>query len=218
MHIACRSSQPHQARPSLAKSVRHRTRRMSLSTRVLAIVTGLLAAAAIDAGVLAYNWPFTRKAIELQLRNAAQGDVSILEFRQTFFPQPGCVAVGLVIRHGPGLNVPPLITADRLDVAGDYAALVTFSKRVRDVRVEGMHIRIPPKDDGPGGDSGEKSAAGDLTIDRFIADRAVLEFLPKDPGDQPFVLNIHREFFLQPAPKRQWHSRRRCGYPSLPAK
>lgn len=118
---------------------------MSLSTRVLAIVTSLLAAAAIDAGVLAYNWPFTRKAIEAQLRNAARGDVSIREFRQTFFPQPGCVAVGLVIRHGPGLKVPPLITADRLDVAGDYAALFTFAKRVRDVEpsmryVTGKHF------------------------------------------------------------------------------
>jgi hypothetical protein len=160
---------------------------------VLTIIALALAAVAV---ALALKWPFTRSAIVKALRDQAEGDVTIQQFHMTFFPRPGCVARGVVIHHGPDSTAPPLITVDRLTIAGDYSGLLTFSKHLDEIRTEGMHIRIPREQS----HSNVKSSSSSTKtgISRFIAENAVLEFKPKEEGHEPFVIQIHRTV-LSPA-------------------
>jgi AsmA-like C-terminal region len=162
-------------------------------------LTAVVVAVGIEAALLVTHWPFTRSAVMKSLRQEAEGEVAVQDFHQVFFPRPGCVARGVVIRHGSDASVPPLVTVERLTIAGDYASLLTFSKQLREIRAERMHIRIPQKSDrSPHRDAKESSSTREISIQRFIAEESVLEFAPKDPSDEPFVIQIHRTV-LSPA-------------------
>jgi hypothetical protein len=148
-----------------------------------------VAIVAVDLAVVVTHWPFTRSRVIQALRQEAGGEVTIRDFRQTFFPQPGCVARGVVVHHGPDPNRPPLITVDNLTLTGDYSRVLRLSKRLTGIRTEGMHIRIPATR-GPGTSGGPGGPP--VSIDRFEAQQTLLEFLPKESRDEPFVIRIHR--------------------------
>jgi AsmA-like C-terminal region len=159
----------------------------------------LLGGLAVIVALLATHWPFRRGAVIKALREQAEGNVTIGNFHQTFFPRPGCVARSVTIRHGSDASAPPLITVERLTIAGDYSALLTFSKgKLDEIRAEGMHIRIPSESGASGNSADAGSSSEPLLVRRFIAERVVLEFAPKEATHPPFVIQIH-EAVLSPA-------------------
>ena len=161
-----------------------------------AVVIFFFSAVVVEAALIASHWPFTRSAVSKSLREQARGEIKIHAFEQFFFPRPGCVARGLEIHRGPGSSGPPLITVDRLTVFGDYGGLLTFSKHLQEVRAEGVHIRVPRHD--PASSVGNGGSPPKISMDKFIAERTVLEFTPENPGDQPYRIEIHRAV-LSPA-------------------
>jgi hypothetical protein len=65
-------------------------------------------------------------------------------------------------------------------------------KRLAEVKVVGMHVRIPPKDPHGGGNSSValNSGSDSLAISKVVADGALLEFLPSGPGEKPYRLRV----------------------------
>src|SRR5580692_4039484 len=142
--------------------------------------------------LLAINWPFTQTAVTKALEDRFARDVKIRKFRATYFP-PGCVAEGIDFLHRKRKDLPPLITVQTLTVRTGYSGLIRIHKLINNVRVAGLHIRIPPKS----ADSTHEtfpltnSVSGKtLTIGEINTDNAVLEFLSNQPAEDRFILRI----------------------------
>ncbi|MFN7996479.1 MAG: AsmA-like C-terminal region-containing protein [Bryobacteraceae bacterium] len=150
----------------------------------------LLALVIADAILLATHWPFTRTAVIRSLERTSSAKVTIQRYRSIFFPFPGCIAEGVVVAHPGDRSGPPLITVSRLLVQSGYSRILRFSKTLNLIHAEGVHIRIRAGKQEQARKSG--SAGLTATADTLVADGTILEFESKDPGDPPFVIDIHR--------------------------
>jgi hypothetical protein len=142
--------------------------------------------------VLATHWPFSREAMTRALEEATSRPVEIGAFHQSYFP-PGCMAENVRVLHNSNPGGEPLITIEKLLVQGSLTGMFGPTKRLAQVKIVGMHLRIPPK-----GKSGGKNTvalnsgkgAKSIAISKIIADGALLEFLPSEPGEKPYRLRI----------------------------
>ena len=151
--------------------------------------------AAIGVMVLAFKWPYTQQAVTKALQDRFARTVQIHSFRKTYFP-PGCVAEGVSFLHRQRKDPPPLITVQTLIIRGSYNGLLRIHPRLDEVEVKGLHVFIPPP-----GPSGQPSGVmplttsitgASITIGEIKTDGALLEFMPRQPGQEPFKLQIHR--------------------------
>jgi hypothetical protein len=123
----------------------------------------LALALAVDAVILARNWPFTQAKMAESLGRATGSRVRFGEFDQTFFPTPGCVARTVSVERG---SAPPLATAEELKVEGSWGALLTLQRYVSALRLRGLHIKLPdqmpprePQDES----NGSETVVGEIT-------------------------------------------------------
>ncbi|MGC2182558.1 MAG: hypothetical protein WA637_04680 [Terriglobales bacterium] len=73
--------------------------------------------------VLAWRWPFSRKAVLQELEAASLGRVDAGTFHATNFPRPDCILEHVTFQNNPKLGSPPLITIERLGIEGSFPAL-----------------------------------------------------------------------------------------------
>ncbi len=83
--------------PSGASAENLHTSERGRATALL-IAASLVVILAIAMIVLAWNWPFTRKAVTQTLEQRFARTVQIRSFGKTYFP-PGCVAEGVSFLH-----------------------------------------------------------------------------------------------------------------------
>jgi hypothetical protein len=83
-----------------------------------------------------------------------------------------------------------LITIDR--ASGETNWLAALTGHVRTLRLEGLKINIPPRRDANGLHGEKKPDKAWFTVDRVIADGAVLEIFPKQPGKEPLEFDLYR--------------------------
>ncbi|MGD0010242.1 MAG: AsmA-like C-terminal region-containing protein [Terriglobia bacterium] len=161
----------------------------------LIIGASLIVIAGIVLIVLAWNWPFTRQAVTKALQDRFARTVQIGSFRKTYFP-PGCVAEGVSFLHRQRKGLPPLITVQTLIIRGSYNGLLRIHKRLDEVEVKGLHVLIPPP--GPSGQPPNvvplttSTTGASITIGKIATDGALLEFMPRQPDQEPFKLYVHR--------------------------
>jgi hypothetical protein len=150
---------------------------------------------AIVVVVLAWKWPYTQPAITKALQDRFARTVQIRSFRRTYFP-PGCVAEGVSFQHRRRKDLPPLITVQTLIIRGSYNGLLRIHPRVDEVEVKGLHVLIPPP--GPSGQPSSvmplttSTTGASITIGEIKTDGALLEFMPRHPGQEPFTLQVHQ--------------------------
>jgi len=161
-------------------------------------IGGLLALVVIVsvAVLTASRWPFTRASIVGALQKKFSSTVEVKTFHETYFT-PGFVAEGVTFRRNGDPGVPPIATIEKLTIQGAYweffSSLIGTTSRVRQVRIEGLHIFASPGSERignaaqPAGDPKQSA----LIIDQIIADGAVLEFASSDPGTEPLKFEIH---------------------------
>jgi hypothetical protein len=161
----------------------------------LIIGAPLIVIAAIVVIVLASKWPYTQQAVTKALQDRFARTVQIRSFRKTFFP-PGCVAEGVSFLHRKRLDLPPLITVQTLIIRGSYNGLLRIHPRLDEVEVKGLHVLIPPP--GPSGQPNSlmplttSTTGASITIGEITTDGALLEFMPRQPGQEPFKMQIQR--------------------------
>ena len=158
-------------------------------------IGGLLAlvVTACGAVLVASRWPFTRDSIVRTLQEKFSSTVGLKRFHGTYFT-PGCVAEGVTFRRNSDRNSPPIATIEKLTIQGAYWEFFSTPKRVRRVRVEGLHIFASPRSERA--DNEARPASGlehfALIIDEINADGAVLEFSSDEPGTEPLKFEIHK--------------------------
>ena len=141
------------------------------------------------------NWPFTRQAVIVALQDRFARTVEIQSFRRTYFP-PGFVAEGVSFEHRKRKDLPPLISVRTLIVKAGYIGMLTPQKHLSEVQVIGLHVTVPPKN--PDGQPSpvmpltESNKNDTLAIAEIDTDDAVLEFMPRQAGGEPFKMDLHR--------------------------
>jgi len=140
--------------------------------KVLITAAALAALLVVAAAVIVHHyWPFTESAVRADLASDASANVRFGSFHQTYFP-PGCVAENVVFQRQNSAE--PLITIRRLTIRSYLGGML--HNHVSLVRAEGMHITMGRSDFGHTNSSSQQS-----TVDRLVADDAVLEIRRRDP-------------------------------------
>ena len=158
-------------------------------------ISGLLALVVTGcaAVLVASRWPFTRDTIVRTLQENFSSTVGLKTFHGTYFT-PGCVAEGLTFRRNSDRNALPIATIEKLTIQGAYWEVFSTPKRVRRVRVEGLHIFASPRSELSDNEAWPASGLEQfaLIIDEITADGAVVEFASDEPGAEPLKFAIHK--------------------------
>ncbi len=148
------------------------------------IIGALILLISIPAILFLTHWPFTREKIAADLQKQFPGPVEIQEFHNTYFPHPGCVATGVIVRGASTDPQRPLINARSLTIQGAYSSFLILSKSIN-IRGQGVRVFIPAHyDRGAHGQSDSKGSIADLQLDD-----AVLEIGRE--GHDPLRFQIH---------------------------
>lgn len=138
---------------------------------LLAAAAALLVVLVVAAVIAHHYWPLTDSAVRKDLGSAAAADVHFASFHTKYFP-PGCVAENVVFQR-PGSDH-ALITIKRLTIRVYPSAML--NRHVSLIRAEGMHVILERSDFAAGSSGGNQR-----TIDRLVADDAVLEISHQPP-------------------------------------
>jgi hypothetical protein len=159
----------------------------SEKSKRLVLLASLTLAAMVLAAVafLAWQWPFTRARVLKQLEDASLSRVDAAAFHGTYFPRPGCVLEHVRLQHNPKPGSPPLITVETIRIEGSFLGL--FTKHVKRIRAEGMHILIPRRGSGEHFQTPTRST---VVIDDLIADGATLE-ISRQSDKPPLKFSFH---------------------------
>src|SRR5262249_48338627 len=90
---------------------------------------------------------------------------------------------------------PPLIQIRKFTVHAGIWGLFQTPKRVSTVRLEGLQIHMPPrqeKEKEPHDGERDKKRSSPVVIAEIIADGTLLKMLPRDAGKLPLEFQIHR--------------------------
>ena len=166
-----------------------------LTEAVTATVIGL---AMIGVHLMFFFWPFRYREVHPLLEQVFRSKVVVSGYHRTYFPHPGFVAEGVTFyRHGD-TRIPPLAQVKRMTVEGQWGMLLFHPHLLYQIRLEGLHVRIPPAGTQARGmdfDNGViDTSQSELKIETICADGTVLDFLRQ--GDSPIrfafpALQIH---------------------------
>lgn len=171
-------------------------------SRRLKITLGILIAAIATGGIgllIGFRQlkPQLHAWVTQSLQESLESEVELGEVDLAWYPLR-LTARGLTIRHRGRTDIPPLIVVSSFTV--DLKPMDLWSSTVEHVKVDGMEIHIPPKDDATGkrpiprpqkeNGTKDESGNGDLLIRRLTATNTRLAIIPKTEGKNPKVWDI----------------------------
>jgi hypothetical protein len=140
---------------------------------------------AIGSYFISANWPYRYRKIHPLLEDVFASQVKITHYHRTYFPHPGFVATGLILRRKSALNMAPLGFVETMSVEGRWSDLLLLRKKVHLVEVTGMHIIIPAigssalHQNFPAGSSADFTGP-DTFIERCEVHNALLDMMHDD--------------------------------------
>jgi hypothetical protein len=157
------------------------------------VVAGAVALAFVVAAWLS-NGALARMVRERMIQGLRQSFASDLEFKNlevAVFPQFHANGEALVFRFKGRKDLPPLISLRRFTV--NSGLLHLLAGHIGQVRLEGLEIQIPPKQErGPQEQTPASQTITGFVMDDIVADGTILKTLPKDSGREPLVWEIRR--------------------------
>ena len=69
------------------------------------------------------NWPYRYRKIHPLLEDVFASQVKITRYHRTYFPNPGFMATGIILRRKSAPDLPPLGTVETLFVQGRWSDL-----------------------------------------------------------------------------------------------
>lgn len=157
---------------------------------VLAIVAALIAVS-VEISRSARGW------VEDSLSREFKSKVELSGFRVAFpFPLVQGEGENLALHFQGRQDLPPLIVVKRFTLRASLWGLLHNSRRVSYVRVEGLQINVPPREEGGSiGGSDAKSAMRKfraLFFDEIDSDGATLKILTSKPGKNPLEFDLRQ--------------------------
>lgn len=130
------------------------------------------------------------------LTEELESEVTIEDLEGRVFPRVSVSGRGVVIRHKGRTDVPPLISIDEFEIRGSFRDLLQQPRRVSEVRLRGLQVKIPPGDDEENEDTGPAKTTDvrrfqRIIIERFEAPDTVITLIPKRAGKAPKVFTVH---------------------------
>ena len=181
-------------------------KKMTRRTRIWILLGALgVLAAVVITGLLSIpirSDTLKAKVIAL-LSDQLESEVTIATLEGRIFPRVAVSGTGVVIRHKGRTDVPPLITIEEFEIRGSLRDLMEQPRRVSEVRLKGLQVKIAPGHDD---DEEDKTAKPDKTaaeadaetrrlnrviIERFEAPDTVITLIPRKAGKQPKVFTVH---------------------------
>ncbi|MDP3719922.1 MAG: AsmA-like C-terminal region-containing protein [Acidobacteriota bacterium] len=167
-----------------------------MSRRLKLASGGLILAIAAAAGVLVALRglePRLHRSVTGALSEALESDVTLGRVSLAPFPLR-LTARDLVIRHHGRTDIPPLIVVQSFVV--DLKPMDLWSSTVEHVRVDGMEVHIPPKDETgkrplPKAGDGGGGEGPPLVVRRFTATNTRLAIIPRTKDKNPKVWDIY---------------------------
>ena len=153
---------------------------------VLFSAAAIVVVVAVAAVFLLWHWPFSREAVLKDLEEASMSKVHMDAFHGTYFPRPGCELEHVTFQHNPKAGTPPLIIIEKLRIEGTFSGL--FTRHLRRIRADGLHILIPHRDSGEQFQAPKRST---FVIDDFITDGAIVQIESRAPETQSLKLIFH---------------------------
>jgi hypothetical protein len=128
-----------EAAPDTHAPARRRIRPRTIARSILALLVALTAWYLADR-----YWPYRYRNVKPLLESVLASQVTVREYHRTYFPYPGFVAEGLILRRDSAPNLPPVGSTGKLIVRGSWLDLLLLRDRVRLVDLVGLHVVIPP--------------------------------------------------------------------------
>ena len=178
------------------------------------LTRGLIASAAILA-VLFFSLPLTlpgslRTRLARALGERFGGSVEIQSLSVSVFPRLRVAGGGVVIRRADAAELPPLISIRSFSGETGLFGLLGSDLRIREVRLAGLEINIPPggididgkkdggKDAKPANvtpapvpqDSRGRPAKSPIVVDHLVSEDALLRILRREPAKKPREFRI----------------------------
>jgi hypothetical protein len=136
--------------------------------------------------------PWVHDRVVKVLAERLDSEVTLESFEVTFVPRLAFVGRGLVIRYQGRTDIPPFIAIREFSGSTDLAG--ALRRRVREVRLDGLEISVPPRrgEDLPDVQTREATDNGEgrRYVDRLVTENARLSILSKDLGKNPTVFDI----------------------------
>jgi hypothetical protein len=177
-------------------------RKLTLRKRIwiLIALVGVLAGVLITVALSIPIRSDTLKASVIALlTEELESEVTIETLEGRVFPRVAVSGTGVVIRQKGRTDVPPMITIDRFEIRGSLGDLMQEPRRVAEVRLQGLQVKIPPGDDDATDDRDESQTGAEadthklqqVVIERFEAPDTIITLIPKRAGKQPKVFTVH---------------------------
>jgi hypothetical protein len=155
------------------------------------VIIGVVTVVLVSVDLMFYFWPFRYREVHPLLQQVFQSRVDVKSYHRTYFPHPGFVAEDVTFyRHGD-THIPPLATVKKMTVAGQWLRLIFHPHTLYQIRLEGLHVQIPPPGTTARGmdlDNGVISTSDSkLRIQTILADGTTLDFLRHQGAPLRFV-------------------------------
>ena len=160
--------------------------------RMLAvIITLVIVIVAIGIAFLnKYFAPILRKQAIAMLSDRFDSEVEIKDFHASLFDLQ-VWGGGLTFRHHGRTDVPPLFTMDKFFGDVDIEDLFGKKWRIRKVKLDGLTINVPPRDQRQFGNARLRGHEIPAAVDELICDNAKLVLITSNPEKDPHVFEIH---------------------------
>jgi hypothetical protein len=127
------------------------------------------------------------------LSEKLDADVELDGFAVDTFPTLRIKGDGLRLRLRGQTEPAPLLQVSHFEVAGGVIGLLHRQRHFSTVRLDGLRITIPPRSghDKEAGNDAARAVGGPVLIDRVEARDAALVLVPRTPGKEPKIFEIH---------------------------
>lgn len=146
--------------------------------------------------VIESHWPYRYRNVKPLLQNVFAAQIEVHDYHRTYFPRPGFVAHGFVLRRkSTDPSLPALGSAQTVIVQGGWLDLLLMRGHVNAIEVDGLHIVLPAsgtkerQEDFPAGSSGDFSGPV-KSIGKLSVRNAVLEI--QQTGSKPLTFQVDR--------------------------
>jgi hypothetical protein len=156
---------------------------------ILAAVFLVCVAGASILGI--YARPIIHGRAVAMLQSHFHGDVQIANFSVSLFPA-AVKGSGVVVRSHGRTDVPPLIEIREFSANASLLGLFEKPLHLHEVRLTGLVIHFPPKDERTPIMNSKKPKNVPVLIDELVSDDGELDMLPANPGKPTHQFLIHQ--------------------------
>ncbi len=157
------------------------------------LLLGLAVLLVIWIGLLAWKWPFTRKAVVAALEHETARGVRIGSFHSTLFP-PGYSAENLILLNPTKpKGDQDSVTVKRLIVIARWSDILLLRKRIEQASISGLRMQIlavPPGLQSQSGRARENSQPRFAEIGQVKLEDAVFTFPLMQEDSDPFTITL----------------------------